>query len=129
MAKHNTERKGYSSDYASAQEEQIEKISLAMLVDDLWKGLKKYFLLMLAIIVFCSGAFYAKQRLSYKPVYRSFATFVVVVSEGYGYTMDYYNRTTAAQLSQTFPDILQSTELMTIVAEDLGTAGVPGTIT
>ena len=118
----------YNQDYNNPQEEQIEKISLAMLVDDLWKGFKKFWLLMLVVILLCSGGFYARQRLSYRPVYQSYATFVVVVSDGYGYSLDYYNRTTASQLSKTFPDILESSELRTIISEDLGTAGVPGTI-
>ncbi|MDO4491739.1 MAG: AAA family ATPase [Lachnospiraceae bacterium] len=122
----------YRAERNSAQEdraeEQVEKISLAMLVDDLWKGLKKYFLLMILMVVLCAGGFYGRAKLSYKPVYQAYATFVVVVSDGYGYSMDYYNRTTASQLSKTFPDLLESSELKTIVAEDLGTNGIPGTI-
>ncbi|MDO4617462.1 MAG: polysaccharide biosynthesis tyrosine autokinase [Lachnospiraceae bacterium] len=119
-------RDRYRQEYE--EEDQTEKISLAMLIDDLWKGLKKYFLLMLAIVAAGAGFFYMQARISYQPTYESYATFVVVVSDGYGYSMDYYNRTTASQLSKTFPDILESTELRTIVAEDLGTAGVPGSI-
>lgn len=129
MAKKYSNQNAYTQDYNSGQEEQIEKISLAMLVDDLWKGLKKYCLLMLAIIILCSGAFYVRQKLSFKPIYESYATFVVVVSDGYGYDIEYYNRTTATQLSKTFPDLIKSTELMTVVAEDLGIASVPANIT
>lgn len=121
--------KQHNQEYSAQQEAQVEKISLAMLVDDLWKGFKRFWLLLLILILVCSGGYYAKQKISYKEKYQSYATFVVVVSEAYGLSMDYYNRTTAAQLSKTFPDLLQSSELKTVVAEDLGTSGVPGTIT
>jgi capsular polysaccharide biosynthesis protein len=72
---------------------------------------------------------------SFKPIYKVSATFTVqtqdIAATGTGITSYsyYYNRTTAEQLSSTFPYILESNLLQSAVCEDLGVENLPATIT
>lgn len=107
-----------------------EKIDLLTILDDMWKGFKRYGIFLLLLAIVCSGALYIRARRSYVPMYASSATFTVSsASDGLYVSSSYYNRVTAAQMAKTFPYILTSGLLYKTVAEDLGLDSVPGTIT
>jgi len=61
----------------------------------------------------------------YTPKYTSQATYTVQLTSD---SITYYNTTTAKQLANSFPYILSSGELMSLVAKDLGLPGVPASI-
>ena len=89
------------------------------ILDDMWRGFKKFFLLCLIIIAACGAGFYFRAKTSYKPSYQAYSSFVVDTKTAYVYNQDYSNEKTAGQLSKTFPYILTSGALSDIVAESL----------
>ncbi|MCD8020635.1 MAG: hypothetical protein LUF92_13975 [Clostridiales bacterium] len=101
-------------------------LHLTTIIDDMWRGLKKFFWLLILLVCLCTGIFYARTRFSYTPSYEAYSSFVVSTSSPY--SSSYYNSTTATQLSKTFPYILTSGALSQVVANDLGLSELPVTI-
>lgn len=101
---------------------------------DIWRGVKKFWWLC-AILAALFAVFMAVfSYISFVPTYTVSATFTVrtqdISASGTGITSYsyYYNRTTAEQLSDTFPYILESKLLQTAVCEDLGVKSMPASI-
>ena len=108
-------------------ENQIEDgevvIDLGVLLSDMWRGFKKYWGWILIILVVCVAASYLVTKLTYKPQYRSQAAFTLSTNANANYEDTYsydYNASTAAQLANTFPYIIESSALQDIIKEDLG---------
>ena len=106
-----------------------EKIDFGTLIDDMWKGFKRFWWLFLLIISLFASAVFFLARWQYKPVYHAFSTFTVKTSEAFGYSSASYNQTVASQLGEVFPYLLTSEVLNKLVAADIGMDHVPGTIT
>ena len=104
-------------------------MNFAIILDDMWRGLKKFYWWFLLIISVSATLFYIQARRSYTPMYEAYSSFVVNVATAYDYDNTYYNKTTAEQMSKTFPYILTSGALNQVVAESLGMSSVPATIT
>ncbi len=108
---------------------------LEIYLSDIWRGALKFWWVCLLIIVACSILMAAFSFVRFEPMYTASATFTVqtqdIAATGTGITSYsyYYNRTTAEQLSSTFPYILESNLLQTSVCEDLGVESLPATIT
>lgn len=97
------------------------------IIDDMWKGMKKYFGLFLIIITLSACVLFFVARHSYKPQYQAFRSFYVNTRTAYGYNASYYNKTAAKQMSVTFPYLLTSGALKRIIMEELGyTRSLPG---
>lgn len=102
---------------------------------DIGRGFLKLWWVCVIVTLACSLAMAAFSFVSYKPTYKVSATFTVqtqdIAATGTGITSYsyYYNRTTAEQLSSTFPYILESNLLQSAVCEDLGVENLPATIT
>ena len=101
----------------------------ATILDDMWRGFKKFFLLCLILIAAGSAGFYFRAERNYSPSYQAYSSFVVDTKTAYVYNQDYSNKTTAGQLSRTFPYILTSGALADIVADSLGVDTIPASIT
>ena len=118
------ERKGLGQslgDYFSGE------LNFMYIIDDMWKGLKKYFGFLCIIVTLAACVSFLVTRHNYKPEYRAFRSFYVHTRTAYGYTTSYYNKTAAKQLSLTFPYLLTSGALQRIVMEELGyTGSLPG---
>lgn len=99
------------------------------ILDDMWRGFKKFFLLCLILIAAGSAGFYFRAERNYSPSYQAYSSFVVDTKTAYVYNQDYSNKTTAGQLSRTFPYILTSGALADIVADSLGVDTIPASIT
>lgn len=99
-----------------------------VLLDNGFKGLKQYWWIFICLISICSSAFYMKERLTYKPLYKASATFVISINRAVSYSNEYYSNATASQMSKTFPYILNSGVLKKVVADDLGVDDVWETI-
>lgn len=117
------------SEYIREQIPEEEKIDLIRIVNDMWKGLKRYGFALILSIGILAGAFYYRAYSGYVPVYTASATFTVSSDTSSFYSSSsYLNERTASQIVSTFPYILNSGLLQKLVAEDLGTETVPGTI-
>lgn len=99
--------------------DELEKIDLIGYLYEFMKALRKFFWLVLLIVILCTagGCFWSWR--SYHPVYEAYTSFVVT-SAGQSYSNSYYDNTTAEQLGKTFPYILTSGVLKDVVREDLG---------
>ena len=89
------------------QEEEME-IDLLMLVQDVWKGVKKFWFLAVLLALAGAAFMYLRSSRGYVPMYQSEATFTVMTStsdgqEGSAGYNFYYDTTTAGQLGTTFP--------------------------
>lgn len=107
------------SEYREQEHNQtIEKIDLTEMLLDFKVALKKlWWLVILLTGLFATKAYFTVIR-SYVPQYIASATVLVQSSSG----------SSAADLAKIFPYILSSGVLQDVVAEDLGTAGIPGNI-
>lgn len=102
---------------------------LTTILDDMWRGFKKFFPLCLILIAAGSAGFYVRAQRSYSPSYQAYSSFVVDTKTAYVYNQEYSNKTTAGQLSKTFPYILTSGALADIVADSLDMDTIPASIT
>lgn len=109
--------------------DNTDVLNIAAILDDMWRGMKKFYWLFLLVISISSTVFFLQAKKSYTPVYEAYSSFVVNTKTAYGYTETYYNKTTAQQMSRTFPYILTSGVLRQVVAESLGMTSVPASIT
>ena len=101
---------------------------------DIWRGLSKFWWIVVLLAVVFTVLMGVFSYVRFSPTYTVSATFTVqtqaVSTSGGGITSYsyYYNRSTAEQLSETFPYILESNLLQVAVCEDLGVKSVPATI-
>ena len=107
---------------------QYMGMDLMYIIDDMWKGFKRFFWIAPIIILLFAGAFFARQKMRYHSSYEAFTSFAVNTRTAYGYTSTYYNKAVAVQLSKTFPYILTSGALQDVVRQDLGVSSLNGTI-
>lgn len=117
------------SEYNRKQMAEEEKIDLIRIINDMWKGLKRFWLWLFLLTVVLAGVFFFRAYRSYQPVYTASATFTVESDTSSLYSStSYLNERTASQIVNTFPYILSSSLLQDMVAEDLGVDTVPGSI-
>lgn len=91
-----------------------DEIDLLNLVDDMWKGFRKFWELFLTLIIICTIVFTGINILRYQPVYESYVTFVVnknQTSEG--------DSLVAARLANSFDYVLASGGLTNTIKNDL----------
>ncbi len=114
------------------QNEENERIELY--ISDLWRGMVKFWWVCVALAAVFAVVMFLKSYISFTPRYTVSATFTVQTQDvnangnavsSYSF---YYNRTTAAQLSDTFPFILESNLLQETICEDLGVSSMPASI-
>ena len=108
---------------------EVEKIDLMRIVNNMWKGVKRYWFLMALVMALFGGFFSFKSYYYYSPTYSASATFTVSVDSSSIYSStSYLNTRTASQIVNTFPYILNSGLLQKRVAEELGTESMPGSV-
>lgn len=115
----------------SEQNKNLEKIGLlylTTLLDDMWRGFKKFFWLLILLMGLGGAIFYIRASRSYTPSYTAYTSFVISASTPYEYSQSYTNKTTAEQMSKTFPYILKSGALEQVILEDLGLESMPASI-
>ena len=105
----------------SRQIDEAEKIDLIKAVEDFLHGLKKLWLLILALIVLGAGVSYFRTTYTYTPQYVASATMAVTGPGG-----EYSG--TATQMAEIFPYILSSGVLQDVVAGEMGMDYVPGSV-
>lgn len=118
------------SDSTREQMIEVEKIDLMRIINNMWKGAKRYWLILLVVMALLGGMFGFKEYYYYTPMYSASATFTISTDASSLYTStSYLNTRTASQIVKTFPYILNSGLLQKKVAEELGTESMPGIIT
>ncbi len=108
------------------QSEELQKIDIISFLDDFFHALRRFWYLILIPAILGGALMYFRTSRVYSPTYTAEATVSVqAVSTG-----GYYDNSasTAEQLGSVFPYILTSGVLREVVAEDLGTNGMPGNV-
>ena len=65
------------------------------ILDDMWRGFKKFFLLCFLLMAVCGAVMYMREKTNYTPVYQAYSSFVVETKTAYGYNQSYSDETTA----------------------------------
>ena len=107
---------------------QEEKIDIISSLVKGWKMFKKTWWLLLILVIVSAGVTFSCVKIFYTPIYEASASFTVSSGDA-SYNSDYMTSISMAQLSATFPYILESGALKNVVCEDLGVDTLPGTIT
>lgn len=111
-----------------------ENTRIELYLSDLWKGLMKFWWVCVGLAVIFAVIMFFRNYISFSPRYTVSATFTVQTQDvgadgnaisSYSF---YYNRTTADQLSDTFPYILESNLLQEAICEDLKVSYIPASI-
>ena len=114
-------------------EEDELVIDLSVFFYDLWIGFKKFWWIFLIICSAMASLNFYRVRSSYHPMYESKVSFTVSTLMGYDESNTsygfYYNQSTAEQLANLFPYVLQSDVMHGLVQEELNSSVVNGTVT
>ncbi len=112
--------------------EQEPYVKFFMASHNFFKYLSKLWWLVVVSMLTCSIMSYLYTMVTFSPVYRSEATFMVTTNnpdelDGSGYTFS-YDSGSAEQLSLTFPHIISSEIFKDALKKELGTSSVNGSI-
>ncbi len=105
--------------------EDAERLALISLARDVLHRLKRFWWVLVLTTALFAFLFYYRSSSSYSARYVAEATVSVEIVNG----GQYANQYTAEQMGVVFPYILTSGALSDVIASDLGTTGVPGSIT
>lgn len=114
--------------YNEKKEYKEGLLDITGILDQLLKGVFHLKWKFLILIVLCTGIYCGYKRLTYSPYYVASSTFTIGSSISAESSDTYMDNATANQMAKTFPYILKSGVLRTVVAQDLGLQSVPGTI-
>lgn len=127
--------KNTDSTLKNNQTTQVEdEARVELYISDLWRGAVKFWWLCPLLAIVFGAVIFIEGYITFNPSYTVSATFTVQTQDvnangdavsSYSF---YYNRTTAAQLSETFPFILESNLLQSTICDDLGVKSLPATI-
>ena len=108
-----------------------EKIDLLRILEEFWKILVRFLWVPILLGILGAAAMGARAYLNYTPRYRSEATFTIQ-SVGSSYdlagTGNYYDKLAAEQLAITFPFLLQSDLMQSMLMQELGVTWLNGSI-
>lgn len=116
-------------------QQENDYIDLGVLLIDFWKGIKKYWFIVISLMFLGIGAMWGYRYSTYVPMYQASASFTVKtvddmldneVNTAYGF---FYDKNTADQIEKTFPYILSSGILQKQLCKELGTTYVNGSVT
>ena len=117
------------NEYTYNQVGEEEKIDLMRIINNMWKGVKRFWHYMLVLTLILGTVFGLQTYRTYSPVYTADATFTITSDTSSLYSSSsYLNTRTAEQIVNTFPYILKSSILQKKIAAELGTEGIPGKI-
>ena len=108
---------------ANIRQEQQE-LDIVGILRDFLHSLRRLWPVVLVLTVALGALFYNRGTRGYTPQYTAEATVSVEIVNGGSYA----NRNTAEQMGEVFPHIIRSGALYDVIAADLGTKSVPGSI-
>lgn len=115
-------------------QQENDYIDLGVLFIDFWKGIRKFWYIIILLAILGAGTMWGYRFFTYEPLYQASASFTVKttsdmqdneVNTAYGF---FYDKNTADQIEKTFPYILESGILQKRLCEELGTDYVNGTV-
>lgn len=115
-------------------QQESDYIDLGVLLIDFWKGIRKFWYLILILMFLGMGVMWGYRSVTYVPMYKASASFTVKtvgdlldneVNTAYGF---FYDKNTADQIEKTFPYILSSGILQKLLREELNAERINGTI-
>ncbi|MDF2952241.1 MAG: capsular exopolysaccharide family [Anaerocolumna sp.] len=110
-------------------EERDYIIDVSVLLEDLWRGIKKFWWLPVILSILSAGVIYFGMKQDFSPYYTASATFIVNLDSGAVSGSIYDDNLKASQMSKTFPYIITSGVLKSVIAADLGVTTIPESIT
>ena len=109
------------------------KIDLFRLFQEFWKAFQSMFWLPVILAVLLSAVQGLRSWRSYTPRYSSEVTFTIQMSDwmmtDIGGSSSYYDKAMAEQLSKTFPYLLQSELMQSMLRQEMGVGYLNGSIT
>lgn len=129
MDEHNLER-----ERSETLVSEVEQIDLFRLLEAFWKAVRRLFWIPVALAVLGCALLTARAWWSYTPMYQSEVTFTIQTS-GTGSLGDigsgntYYDKAAAEQLTKTFPYLIGSELLQTMLRQELGVEALNGSVT
>lgn len=112
------------SENVTKNSEEFERLDILSFVNDFLHRFRRLWLLVLLLTAASTALFYYRTSTRYVPTFVAEATVSVEIVNGGTYA----NKNTAEQMGLIFPYILTTGALSDVIAEDLGTSSVPGTI-
>lgn len=115
-------------------QQESDYIDLGVLLIDFWKGIRRFWYIVIILIILGMGGMCGYSKFTYVPMYRASASFSVKtvddilnneINNAYAF---FYDKNTADQIEKTFPYILSSGILQKYLCEELGVAYVNGTV-
>lgn len=110
-------------------------LEIGVLLSDIWRGVKKFGWVALALAVLLSGIQFYRSYVGFIPMYKTTATFtvhtenkVLTGENGIAAYSYYFDRNTADQLATVFPHIIGNKILQRQVCNDLGVENMPATV-
>lgn len=107
------------------EENRIMSVDLRIFLYDFLQIARRTVVLLLAAVLLCSGLLCWRMKRSYQPLYQASATFTVYVANPLQSEIRGYNTTTAEQMAKTFPYILTSGALSSLVMQKLDIPAMP----
>ncbi len=106
-----------------------DEIDLGSLLGDFLRMAIRFWWIWVTLIIAGTVGFSAYIYAGYRPLYRSSATFTVGTGSESGSYSFYYSKSTADQLSKTFPYILNSSYFRSVLLDYMETDSLNGTLT
>ena len=104
------------------------KIDPSAVLEDVLSGFARHFALFLLLASLAASACYLQVKRNYTPMYVASETYIVTPSFSVNYNSSAYNSVALRQIIQAFPYVISNSAMQRLIAEDLGTGYVPGTI-
>ena len=113
--------------------EDENKISLELVLGDMWKGFLRFgWIVMLVFAVAGAVISTAYTAASFSPRYQAISTFTVKASTGMSDSDDranyYYSSQSAEQMASTFPYIIHNDVMYDVIKQDLGIGAITASI-
>ncbi len=112
------------SETAANTNHNTQRDNFSSLAKDFLFSFKRLWWLVVLLTAFFAFILYYRKSVNYVPQYVLERTYAVELVNGGSYA----NRNTAEQMSKIFPSITKSGALSDIISDELGTNGVPGTV-
>lgn len=110
-------------------------VELKVLLSDIWRGTMKFGWIVVVLAIVLGGIQFYRSYVRFTPEYTVSATFTVQtenkVLSGENNASAYsffYNKNTAGQLAEVFPNVVSNPILINKVCEELGVTGMPASI-
>ena len=100
-----------------------------MILDDILAGFIRHFPLVVLLCSLTASIVFFTVRARYVTKYQTSETYIVTPNYSVNYNSSSYERAALTQLIRSFPYVISNNAMQGLIAQDLGTDNVPGTIT